>query len=278
MNIAQTRPALLLRHFLRSIDRYGPRAAIGEVYQRLQRSFSSHGLSGTLRRTVRNDSSAPGVAEPIPIPLHPFDTLHGVDTGGAISSASLPLSVSGTYANSYLGIPPSALTQAISHLPLKPEDFTFVDVGCGKGRALFVAAQFPFRHLLGVELSPELCRVARANTDTNPDWAARITIVNQDAATVAYPDTPLVLFFYDPFLASALRRVLVNLERQLRRSPREAYLLYSFNPRFTKVMNRFPFLCEIRDTTYPLSAEDIAADCMAITQQPFTLYQADLTR
>jgi SAM-dependent methyltransferase len=191
------------------------------------------------------------------------------------------ISLSAFYNTAYVGIPPSVLTQAISALPIRYEDFTFIDHGCGKGHALLVAAQFPFRRLLGVEIASELCDIARANVDTSPEWAARISIANQDATSVAYPDGPLILFFYDPFLPPVLRRVLANLERHLRRSPRPTYLLYAGNPRnprFKRVMDSFAFLSERRDTVYALSPEDAAQDPLHLSEESFTLYSAEIAR
>jgi hypothetical protein len=83
---------------------------------------------------------------------------------------------------------------------------------------------------------------------------------------------------FHPFLAPILRRALANLERQLRRSPREVYLLYGRNPRYTKVMDKFPFLREISETAYPLSPEDAAVDYFNLTEERFTLYSVDLSR
>ena len=40
-------------------------------------------------------------------------------------------------------------------------EFTFIDIGSGKGRALLMAADYPFRRILGIELLPDLHRVAR---------------------------------------------------------------------------------------------------------------------
>ena len=42
-------------------------------------------------------------------------------------------------------------------------EFTFIDIGSGKGRALLMASQYPFRRILGIELLPELHRVAKEN-------------------------------------------------------------------------------------------------------------------
>src|SRR3984885_13557549 len=40
-------------------------------------------------------------------------------------------------------------------------EFTFIDIGSGKGRALLMASQYPFRRILGIELLPVLHRVAK---------------------------------------------------------------------------------------------------------------------
>ena len=40
---------------------------------------------------------------------------------------------------------------------LDPSQLTFLDLGCGKGRAVLMASELPFREVLGVDLSPELC-------------------------------------------------------------------------------------------------------------------------
>jgi hypothetical protein len=81
---------------------------------------------------------------------------------------------------------------------------------------------------------------------------------------------------FHPFFARILRRVLANLERQLRRAPRETWLLYANNPRFAGVMERFPFLREISETRHALSPEDTAANVFQLPYERFTLYRADL--
>jgi SAM-dependent methyltransferase len=277
MKFTPTPPLLLLRRFARSVDKNGLRGAVASSYRRLVQSLGNHGLSGTLDRAFRHAPTTPQAQDARP--PHPFDLLHGTDTGGYISGADMQsVSLSALYITAYAGIAPTVLTQAISALPLEPENFTFVDLGCGKGRALMVASEFPFRHLLGVELATDLCRAAWTNVASNPDWASRISVVNEDATTVNFPDGPLLIFMFHPFLAPVLRRVLANLERQLRRSPGETYLLYGRDPRYTKVMDRFPFLCEVSETSYPLSPEEAAVDYFNLTHERFTLYSVDLSR
>jgi SAM-dependent methyltransferase len=276
MRFRPTPPLLMLRRLVRSVEDNGIRGAAVHSYQRLVRSLRNHGFKGTFDRAFRKAPTAPAPAETAP--THPFDLLHGTDTGGYISGAALEAdSLSNLYSTAYLGTAPSALTQAIHSLPIQPRHFSFVDLGCGKGRALMVAAQFPFRNLIGVEFVPGLCDIARDNIARKAEWAARISILNQDATAVTYPETPLVLYLFDPFLAPVLRRVLTNLERQLRRSPRETWILYANKPRTIEVVERFPFLREISQTAYTLTPEDSAADQFHQTHWNITVYSSTIT-
>jgi hypothetical protein len=82
--------------------------------------------------------------------------------------------------------------------------------------------------------------------------------------------------------------VLSSLERQLRRAPREAYLLCVENPyEYDKVLQQFPFLRRIAESTHDLSPEDYTFRTdskptrLEVTQRDpshdarFTLYRAD---
>jgi SAM-dependent methyltransferase len=175
---------------------------------------------------------------------------------------------------------------ALAASPIARGDLTFVDIGCGKGRALLIAAEFPFRRLLGVELAPELCAVANANLALNPDWTSRISITNGDATTFVYPEGPLFIFLYTPFLVPLVRRFMANLEGQLRRSPRPAYLLYAnlFGSEADALANRsYPDLIEASslfhptfDTVYPLEPDEVMAERPSATFLRFVLYRAGL--
>lgn len=229
------------------------------LYRRLLHAVDNHGLRGILPQPIPdfNDSPAP----------HPFDVAHGTDTSGHISGELL--TPSNLHNTAYYAISPSALTAALQLLPEPTSGFTFLDIGCGKGRALLVASQFDFPQILGIEISPDLCRIAKSNAHSDP----RIEIRQQDAATLTFPATPLVVFLYHPFLASVLRRVLKNLERHHRVNPHPSYLLYA-NCTYPKLLARFPFLEQVWDYSIPLSPEDAAADRHRITHERFTLYRA----
>ena len=64
----------------------------------------------------------------------------------------------------YSPVPLHRLRNLLRRLPIdSPADYAFIDLGCGKGRTLFVAAEAGFAPVIGVELDPRLAGIARAN-------------------------------------------------------------------------------------------------------------------
>lgn len=117
-------------------------------------------------------------------------------------------------------------------------DFTFVDLGSGKGRTLLMASDYPFRQIVGVELLPALNLVAQENlskyqSDSQKCFA--IESICADATEFPFPAEPTLLFLFNPFPESGLRRVIGHLEQSLRDSPRKTYVLYH-NPLLERVL------------------------------------------
>ena len=82
-------------------------------------------------------------------------------TTGSIASIRPAAPSAGRLACSAYFIPRiSRPTRLLSRDDVEPADglrqFTFVDIGSGKGRTLLMASQFPFRKIVGVELIAEL--------------------------------------------------------------------------------------------------------------------------
>lgn len=253
-------PLLFYRRIIHGIDQYGLRGAIRHALRL---------VSGPLPAHSAPDDSAPHPLAQHPFHQHPFDRTHGVETSGLVPGEEIDSgSLSDLYITAYYGISPSSLEQALSLLPEPVDAFTFVDLGCGKGRALLVAAQCKFRRLAGVEISPELARTAQRNTARD----SRITVQAGDAANFAFPNEPLVIFLYHPFLPPVLRRVLRNLERERAGSAHPTFLLYA-NPAYQKVIARFSFLQLVWHHRFALSAEDAAADRHDIVDEPYALYR-----
>jgi hypothetical protein len=108
-------------------------------------------------------------------------------------------------------------------------DFTFVDLGSGKGRTLLMASDYPFRRIVGVEILPALNAVAQENLDTYQSESQKCFSMESicgDATEFVLAPELTVLFLFNPFPEAGLRRVVSNLERSLGESPRQIFVLY----------------------------------------------------
>jgi len=111
------------------------------------------------------------------------------------------------------------------------KDFTFIDLGSGKGRVLLMAADYPFKRIIGVEFMPELHRAAQKNiAGYSYDRQRRqlIESVCTDARDFQFPPEPLVAYLFNPFSEATFAQVLENLRRSVEQSPRPVYIAYRF--------------------------------------------------
>ncbi len=163
-----------------------------------------------------------GIVRPaLPPARSAFDRRHDVDTDGEIPVGRLgvPADIA-AQAERYMPTDERVLQVAVAFAGIEPRHFSFVDLGCGKGRALILAAQLRFRRLIGVEIVPALADIARANL-------ARLGIAAEvhtmDAARFVLPSGPVVLFLYNPFKAATVGAVIEALRAA--RSP-ELIVIY----------------------------------------------------
>ena len=108
-------------------------------------------------------------------------------------------------------------------------DGTFLDLGCGKGRALILAAEFGYRRVLGVEFSELLCQIAQTNLsrysrDFSPTTEFRV--IHTDAGDYAIPEDVSTVFMFNPFDEVVMTKVVKNIEGSLRNHPRKLYIIY----------------------------------------------------
>ncbi len=148
-----------------------------------------------------------------------FDAEYGVVTEALVFLGDLDPEAIGAsieHATHYEPTPVGDLERLLAHVTFPLESATFVDVGAGMGRAVFAAARYPFRQVVGLEISPALVAVARDNLAAfaKQDLRCRdIRIVRGDAATFRFPKGDLVVYLYNPFDATLLARVTATLAR-----------------------------------------------------------------
>jgi SAM-dependent methyltransferase len=159
-----------------------------------------------------------------------FDTTRHVRTAGDVALPDAA-KVVGEIRDSQMYVPVRVTNAhaALRELPCADlSEYTFIDMGSGKGRMLFVAAEYPFRRVTGVEFSGELHEQALANIGTYKHGRRRcgdIGSVHADAAAFEFPDEKLVIYMFNPFGPEAMRAMLANLERSLMQSPRHVVMV-----------------------------------------------------
>ncbi len=159
-----------------------------------------------------------------------FDATRHVNTSGNTGKPN-PSEIVGELRDSYVYIPARAanVRAALRDIPVKDHSqYTLVDVGSGKGRALFVAAEFPFHKVIGVEFVRDLQRQAVENIGRHKYWNRRcgdISSLNEDAAQFEFPDGNLVVYMFNPFGRDVMSRMLENLERSMEEHPRHVVVV-----------------------------------------------------
>jgi hypothetical protein len=161
-----------------------------------------------------------------------FDRKYHTDTAGYINLSDLTI-VGNTSIEECIYYEPlaeaifSRLFDAVSDLAY--ESYTFVDYGSGKGRILLLAAQYPFRRIVGVEFARELHEIALENFKSYSNPKQRcfdLQSICMDAAEYIPPNEPCVLMLFSPFKLTLLRKVIENVKRSVKEKPRSVYIIY----------------------------------------------------
>lgn len=174
-----------------------------------------------------------------------FDRKYRVDTAGRINLQDLLIEgknrEQGVY---YEPTPQKVFHKIFSKLDIEYEEFEFVDFGCGKGRALILAARYRFRRVTGVEFAPELVEVGRCNLMSFIDehqQCRNLEILCMDATQYEIPDDKAILYFFNPFSASVMEVIAQNIRTSFLRNRSKKYVVY-YHPQSAHVFEKLPFL------------------------------------
>lgn len=205
------------RRAIRTVRQIGP----AEVVARARR----HGLRGSLQFAAQNFRHI--VAHRLALR---WDRSYGVDTAGSIQLSSLSIAgPNAKFGNECVCTSPKSFDFMMRSLPPALNGHTFVDIGAGKSRTLLLASRYDFARIVGVEFAKELVDCSRRNIARfKADWqkCGALDVIEADAAQFAFPDKPLVVFFYNPFSREVLDLVLKNLVASLTAKPRNCYVVY----------------------------------------------------
>jgi SAM-dependent methyltransferase len=224
--------------------------------------------------------------------VHPFDVRHGVDTSGLLYPDKLPSGhAHDRYSEGYYATAPSVfhglLEQWRAMLPqvgLRVEDYTLVDLGCGKGRVLMLASMYRFRAVIGLELNAGLVRVARRNLrrflrrGNHVGLGCRsVRVERVDVLDFDLPEGPVVLFLFNSFGEEMVRALVEKLRRAAAArfgfgSAGPIDLLY-VHPDHDALVAATPAIEILRYTEIRFSEEDAAADVFGVSSDICSIYR-----
>lgn len=159
-----------------------------------------------------------------------YDWEHTVDTTRSNVGFGTQF-LTGVTARPYFATEPWLFEQIMQALQIDFSQFTFIDLGCGKGRVLLMASDYPFKKIIGVEFMPDLHRAAQKNIagySNDRQRCRQIETLCMDARDFQFPLEPLVVYLFNPFSEPAFAHVLQNLRRSVEQTPRPVYIAYRF--------------------------------------------------
>lgn len=230
-------------------------------------SIEHRGLAGTLTsaaKSLRRKLRPPQTRAP-----HPFDVQNGVNTDGIIPGHDLAIGhANDRFIAGYAAIPPSRFRGAMEKWQTSGPayaiaEYTFIDFGCGKGRAALLASEFSFREVVGVELNPALAKIALENADV---WTAAgkakcpIRIRCGDALELELPQGPCLVYLYNPFGEQIMQRLAEKMRLHFAARHSDLEVLYQKPEQAAAFADGFEMVwCQ----PIPMSEEDSRAELVA---------------
>ena len=104
----------------------------------------------------------------------------------------------------------------------------FLDIGCGKGRALCVAPYKGFNKVSGIDLSKEFCIAAEENLAITKKHfpGLQYKIINNDAFYFEIPNDADHIFMFNPFDEVIMDAVAENILESFEINPRTITVIY----------------------------------------------------
>lgn len=118
------------------------------------------------------------------------------------------------------------LKRILSRQNILPTD-RILDIGCGKGRAMAIMASFPFREVMGIDLSDMLVNIANKNFSTLN--LSNCLAITANAADYTNYDRFTYIYLFNSLPAPVFRVAMRHICDSLSRAPRHCTLIY-LNP------------------------------------------------
>ncbi len=180
-----------------------------------------------------------------------FDKYYGTDTNQQLDLQEYAVdSPNLEHACWYEAITKTYFDKMIKQLSIEFKETVFIDLGSGKGKSLMLAADYPFKKIIGVEFSPELHEIAKNNVilfKSKKNIDTPIQLHCMDAELYNFPIENIVLFLYNPFQGKVMLSVVEKIEKFILRYPHKFAILYR-NPKCSEMFENVQVLQIVKET------------------------------
>ncbi|QGZ66428.1 class I SAM-dependent methyltransferase [Paraburkholderia acidisoli] len=175
---------------------------------------------------------------------HPIDVEYGTDTSGLVDAPTLRDARLVGQLRPYMGSQPTIIRRALDTLG-NVTGYTFIDIGCGKGRPMIVASEYAFALALGYDISADLVRTANRNAARIAQrfpYRPPIRAIAANVSDLTLPSGNLVVFLFNPFGAELMTALRHKLEAGLASGAIQHLFVVYDNPVCGEVFDGSPLL------------------------------------
>lgn len=123
----------------------------------------------------------------------------------------------------------SLIQKAIGKLRIDHTRYSFIDYGAGKGKAMLMASDYPFKRIIGLEYSERLHAIASANCHAYQSEAQKCRALEPiliDVLNYEPPTGPIVCFMCNPFDDVTMRRMFDRWRTRHEAGERDIRIMY----------------------------------------------------
>lgn len=152
-----------------------------------------------------------------------------IDTTAAINVSRLKLKGNQLkHATEYMPVNYFTLETLLERIPDIAKKGIFLDIGCGKGRAMCVAAMHGYKRVEGIDFAKELLDAAEKNLagikKRNP--VINYNLLWGDVNSLSIDERVSTIFLFNPFDEVLMKQVIRKINNSLAKRPRCLFVLY----------------------------------------------------
>ncbi len=154
---------------------------------------------------------------------------YNIDTTAAINLSKLKLKGNQLkHATEYMPVNYFTLEVLLERMPDAAKRGIFLDIGCGKGRAMCVAAANGYQKVEGIDFARELISAATNNLERIKKQypLTRYTLTWGDLNSLAIDEHVSTIFLFNPFDEFLMKQVIRKINSSLAKHPRHLFVLY----------------------------------------------------